>query len=188
MNPILLDVPQQIETARLIVRCPRPGDGEVVHEGVVESLAELRAWPASLPWAISEPSVEASEIFCRQGHADYMARTNLPMLLFLKKGNVYVGSSGMHSLDWPLRKFEVGYWCRTRFHNQGLATEAVAAIVELALTGLKARRLTCLPDAENLPSRRVAERAGFVLEGIMRRDRATPEGELRDTCLYAIAR
>lgn len=33
---------------------------------------------------------------------------------------------------------------------------------------------------------RIAERAGFTLEGSMRHERATPHGELRDTCLCAI--
>jgi len=52
MKPILRDIPEFFETERLIVRCPRPGDGQLVHEAVVETLRDLRAWPASLPWAM----------------------------------------------------------------------------------------------------------------------------------------
>jgi hypothetical protein len=44
--PILINVPAEIETPRLLLRCPRAGDGVVVHEAVVESLQELRAWSA----------------------------------------------------------------------------------------------------------------------------------------------
>lgn len=182
------EIAEQIETERLLIRCPRAGDGAAVCEAVRETLADLRAWPASLPWALAEPSVDSSEAFCREGHAAYRARTDLPMLLFLKAGNVYVGGSGLHRIDWRLPKFEIGYWCRKRFQGQGLMTEAVAAIAAFALGGLGARRVTSLPDAANLPSRRVAERAGFLLEGIMRSERVTPAGEARDTCLYAIAR
>ncbi len=185
MNPLLRDIPEQFETERLVIRCPRAGDGAMVHAGVAESLAALRAWPASLPWAMGEPSVAASEAFCREGQAAFLARQHLPMLLLLKDGGDYVGGSGLHHIDWATPKFEIGYWCRPRFQGQGLVGEAVAAIVRLAFDQLGARRLTCLPDAANTASRRVAERAGFVLEGIMRHERCAPDGTLRDTCLYA---
>ena len=51
---------------------------------------------------------------------------------------------------------------------------------------LRARRIECFTDADNLPSRRLAERCGFVLEGIMRNERVEPNGTLRNTCLYAV--
>ena len=41
-------------------------------------------------------------------------------------------------------------------------------------------------DERNLRSRRLAERAGFELEGTLRRDRLDLEGKLRNTRVYAI--
>ena len=67
--------------------------------------------------------------------------------------------------------------------GRGLATEAVIAVTEFAQSTLGARRI--LSDAENAGSRRVAERAGYVLEGIQRSNRIAPDGQLRDTCIYA---
>jgi RimJ/RimL family protein N-acetyltransferase len=188
MSPLLRDIPEQFETERLVVRCPRAGDGRAVHEAVVETLAELRAWPASLPWSLAEPSVDASELFCREGQVDFLARRQLPMLLFLKDGNVYVGGSGLHSVDWSVPRFEIGYWCRRRYQGRGLVTEAVAAITGLAFTTLGARRVASLPDERNVASRRVVERAGYTLEGVMRHERMTPDGEPCNTCLYAATR
>jgi RimJ/RimL family protein N-acetyltransferase len=188
MAPLLRDIPEQFETERLLVRCPRPGDGRAVHEAVVETLADLRAWPASLPWSLAEPSVDGSELFCREGQVDYLARRNLPMLLFLKDGNVYVGGSGLHAIDWSVPRFEIGYWCRKRYQGRGLLTEAVVAITEVAFTTLGARRVASLPDERNAASRRVVERAGYALEGVMRHERRTPDGEPRNTCLYAATR
>ena len=184
----LPEVPSRIETACLVIRAPRAGDGEVVYESVRQSLAHLRAWPASLPWALAEPSVARSEQFCRRGAASWQSRSDFPMLLFLKGGNRHVGCTGLHRVDWTVPTMEVGYWCHREFQGQGLVSEAVRAVVGLACGRLGVRRLTCLTEVENLPSRRVAERAGFVLEQVMRHERVTPGGELRDTCLYAIAR
>lgn len=54
MDDILRDIPDRIESRRLILRSPMPGDGAAVHAGVLATLAQLRAFPASMPWAMAE--------------------------------------------------------------------------------------------------------------------------------------
>ncbi len=185
-NPILIDIPERLETERLILRAPRAGDGAAVFEAVAETLVDLRKWPASLPWALIEPSVETSETFCRRGQAAFLARSDLPMFIFLKEGNVCIGGTGLHRVNWLVPKFEIGYWIRKRFHGRGVATEVVRALMRFAFSTLDAKRVEILTDMENVASRRVAENAGFALEGILHNDRITPAGELRNTCVYAV--
>lgn len=185
---ILREVPEHFETKRLLIRAPRAGDGVAVHAAVVESLAELRASGAFLPWAMGEPSLEASEVFCREGAAHYLRRTQLTMLLFEKEGGQFIGGSGLHEIDWAVPRFAIGYWCRTSQTRRGLITEAVEAITRLALEELGGRRVACHTDEENRASRRVVERAGFVLEGILRHDRISPTGVARSTCIYSRTR
>jgi RimJ/RimL family protein N-acetyltransferase len=186
MNPLLLDIPDTLETERLWIRAPRPGDGAALHEAVRASLIELRAWPASLPWAVFEPTLESSEVFCRQGQADFLARRNFPMLLFLKSNSLCIGSSGLHAVDWVVPKCEIGYWCRTGHTGQGLVSEAVKELSDFAQRHLGARRIVSLTDEDNRASRRVAERAGYRLEGLLRHERRAPDGQLRNTCIYAL--
>lgn len=185
--PILLDFPDQFESERLFIRCPRPGDGRMLYEAVKESLDSLRQQPASLPWAMAEPSLESAERFCREGHANFLSRKDLPLLLFLKDGR-FVGGSGLHRLDWSVPKFEIGYWCRSSLQNRGLITEAVQAVTTFAFDTLHARRIEILTDDLNAPSCRVCERAGFALEGTMRNERIDPDGTLRNTRIYARVR
>lgn len=187
INPILLDPPEQIETDRLLIRAPRPGDGQAFYEGVLESLAVLRAWPASIPWSVFDPSVVAYEIFCRLWDADYRARRNFPMLVFVKSSGVYAGFCGLTSFDWSVPKCEIGYWCRAQFQGKGMTTEAVKAVSTFALSNLGVRRIVSMADQENQASRKVAENAGYELEGILRNERKAPDGTLRNTCLYALA-
>ena len=130
-NPILREVLQQFETDRLLIRCPHAGDGPTVHASIVESLSELREFPASLPWAMAEPSVEASEQFCRESHANYLLRISLPMLLFLKGMHTHVGCSGLHALEWSRLRA-----ARRGFGHEGLITEAVKGITAFAFTQL----------------------------------------------------
>ena len=44
MNPILLDIPDQVETERLLLRVPQVGDGVMVNEGIRESYVFLTEW------------------------------------------------------------------------------------------------------------------------------------------------
>lgn len=186
MPPALPDLPDRFETGRLLVRAPQPGDGYAVYAAVLESLPALRAWPSALPWALQEPSPAESVAFCCDGYCRYQARTDMPMLIFRKEDNCLIGATGLHSLDWQQRHCEVGYWGRSACLGQGYFTEAVQGITQFALQRLHMRRIECLVDTANLPSRKVAERAGFRLEGIRRDDRSAPAGTPRDTCVYVV--
>jgi RimJ/RimL family protein N-acetyltransferase len=180
-------VSRELHTPRLLLRCPNAGDGKRVHEAVVETLDHLRAWPASLPWAMFEPSVSASETYCRESAAAFLRRSALVYLAFDDTGAL-VASTSLHGIDWAVPKFEVGFWCRASRQRQGLAKEAVAELVRHAFEQLGAQRVLALPDEENTSSRAVCESVGMQLEGVMRNERITPEGVLRNTCVYAAVR
>ncbi|MEN9658621.1 MAG: hypothetical protein RL571_2086 [Pseudomonadota bacterium] len=84
INSILLDFPDHFESKRLIIRSPRAGEGLAMHQAKLESITELRRYPASLPWAMHELDPADAEIYCRKSQAEFIDRTNLTMLLFLK--------------------------------------------------------------------------------------------------------
>ena len=184
---VLRQVSVELHTTRLLLRCPREGDGAAVHEAVVESLAELRAWPASLPWAMEEPSVAASEAYCRESAAAFIKRSALIYLAFDKKGTL-IASTSLHGINWNVPKFEVGFWCRSSRSGKGYTKEAIGELVRYAFESLGAHRVDSLPDEENTGSRAVCESVGMGLEGVLKHERITPEGSLRNTCVYAAAR
>jgi RimJ/RimL family protein N-acetyltransferase len=107
------------------------------------------------------------------------------MHLLLKNTETIVGSSGLHRPDWQVPKFEIGYWIRTSFQGMGYATEAVRAIAEFAFAYLRAVRVEILASARNERSCRVAERANFELEGILRNSDRHVDGSLRDTKVFS---
>lgn len=185
-DPILRHIPDHIDSPRLTIRPPRAGDGQVLFEAVRESLADLRRFPASLPWALAEPSIEVSEKFCREAEVNFLARRDLTLLLLLKESGLLVGASGLHRIDWRVPKFELGFWGRSPCHGQGLVTEGASAIVKLAFTELGARRVEALVDEANARGCRLCERLGFALEGTLRNERVDPDGTLRSTRVYAL--
>jgi RimJ/RimL family protein N-acetyltransferase len=83
-------------------------------------------------------------------------------------------------------RFEIGYWCRTRYAGQGYITEAVRGITGFALDHLDARRVEIRCDSLNRRSERVAERAGLRLEGELRNAELGADGEPRNTLVFSM--
>jgi RimJ/RimL family protein N-acetyltransferase len=185
MQPILLDVPDVIRTARLTVRCPKPGDGQRIYKAIVDSLDGLRQFPASLPWAVYEPSIDASEEFARLGYANFAARRDFPFVMLLRDTETVVGGGGIHDPRWSIPSFEVGWWGRTAYLGQGLISEGVEALMSFAFDALGARRVEAWTDDLNERSCKLCERVGMHHEGTLRHSRITPDGQLRDTRVYA---
>lgn len=182
-DPILLEIPDQFESDRLTLRVPRAGDGPGVNAAVMDSLETLRPW---MPWAQAAPSVEQSEINCRRAWGQFLLRQDIVLRLYLKGSGTCIGSAGLHEIDWSIPKFEIGYWVGRRHEGNGYATEAVRAIADFAIRTLGANRLEIRTDSRNLPSRRVAEKAGFELQTTLQNAARDVAGRLCDMCLYAV--
>jgi RimJ/RimL family protein N-acetyltransferase len=78
---------------------------------------------------------------------------------------------------------EIGYWLGEEHWGHGIATEAVAAVTRHAVERFGLTRIFALPFAWNPASCRVLEKAGYVLEGRLRRS-AVKDGRIVDQLLY----
>jgi RimJ/RimL family protein N-acetyltransferase len=183
VEPLLIELPTEILTPRMRLVPPAPGDGLGVNRAIAESFPELNRW---MDWASTMPTLIESERFVRDSAARFLRREDLPLFLRKRDSGEFIGASGMHRIDWQVPRFEIGYWCRTSMVGRGYVGEAVAAITRFAFERLGAARVEIRTDSQNARSFRVAERLGFRLEGIMRRDARTPQGTLRDTRLYSM--
>ncbi len=79
---------------------------------------------------------------------------------------------------------EVGYWLGEAFWGRGITTEALVAVTHYAINNHALTRLFALPFAHNKASCRVLEKAGYVLEGRLRRS-AIKAGAIVDQFQYA---
>jgi RimJ/RimL family protein N-acetyltransferase len=79
---------------------------------------------------------------------------------------------------------EVGYWIGEACWGRGIATEALQLFTAHAFRNLSMLRLFAVPFADNRPSIRVLEKAGFQFEGILRCS-CVKYGHPRDQAMYA---
>jgi ribosomal-protein-alanine N-acetyltransferase len=79
----------------------------------------------------------------------------------------------------------VGYWLLAEARGKGLASHAVRLITRWAFEELGMQRVSLLADPRNEASLRVAERAGFTREGVLR-SWAEVNGERVDQVSYSL--
>ena len=90
---------------------------------------------------------------------------------------------GLHG-DVERVSAEIGYWLGEAFWGRGIATEALRAVTAHAMAEHGLTRIYAVPYEWNPASARVLEKAGYVLEGRMRRS-AIKDGQIIDQLLYA---
>ena len=96
-----------------------------------------------------------------------------------------VGSVGVFPKDDVYCKSaELGYWLGEPFWRKGIMNEAVSRICEQAFSNYDIVRIFAEPFARNMGSRRVLEKAGFELEGILKKS-VFKNGVIEDSLMYA---
>jgi RimJ/RimL family protein N-acetyltransferase len=183
IEPILIDLPDEIPGERVLLRPYRPGDGAAVFEAVAESREHLRPW---MPWVDSHRTVNDSEAFARRSAASWLGREDLPIAIWSPDGARLLGSSGLHVRSWDVPHLEVGYWLRRSAEGHGYVAETVRLLARLAFETLGANRLDLRCDARNQRSAAVARRLGFVHEATLRSNARDHFGALRDTLVFAL--
>ena len=181
--PTLVDLPDELRGSRVLLRPYRADDAEQVFAAIDESRDHLRPW---VTWVDNNRSLDDVRDYCIRCQANWLLRTDLTLGIFEVASGRYLGGTGLHDPDWHLRAFEVGYWLRVTAVGHGYATESTRLLADFALSGLQAHRVALRCDARNDASRRVAERAGFSLEGRLRNVCLAPDGTMSDDLVYSI--
>ena len=96
-----------------------------------------------------------------------------------------LGGASIYDIEAEWRRASTGYWLAAHARGRGIATRAVRLLARWAFAdlGIERLQLTCGPD--NVASQRVAERAGFTREGVLR-SHLPFKGQRRDTVVFGL--
>lgn len=83
------------------------------------------------------------------------------------------------------KRVAIAYIVNPARHRQGIATEAVSAMLDFCFGELGLHRAEAFIDPDNTPSRTLAEKLGFCCEGLLR-DRLRVGDTWRSEMLYAL--
>lgn len=102
--------------------------------------------------------------------------------------NKAVGGIGLEvGQDIERISAETGYWLGEKYWGQGIVSSALKGILDYGFNTLKLERIYATPFEHNISSRKVLEKNGFLLEGILRRS-VIKYGKIYNKALYAITR
>ena len=181
--PLLAPLPDQIVTARLVMRPWNVADAPALKALIDANLDHLRAW---MPWAMNEPSpIDVLEKRIEGFQANVRDGTDFGVGILL--GDEAIGGAGLHRRGGA-DTLEIGYWMSAPHTGRGYASEAAMALTRLAFSMPHVGRVQIRCDPRNAASASVPRRLGFAHMATLNAESLTPTGEPRDTMVWQISR
>jgi RimJ/RimL family protein N-acetyltransferase len=141
--------------------------------------------PEILQWNSSGPPTRETVVRFLRGRADWSAGDHASWAVVDAATDEVLGSVSLHSIDSEQGGAEIGYWTVPAARGRGVAALAVDAACRWAFATLAVDRIELCHAVDNPASRRVAEKAGFVLEGRLRRSYRYGDGGKHDELLWS---
>jgi ribosomal-protein-serine acetyltransferase len=151
---------------RIRVRKFRPGDEAAVYDATIESMEALLRWGYTVQGYTSEDAARAVAediALWDQGARYAFAVEELP-------GPTFVGVLDIAEIEPEKSRAGLGWWVRTSRTRQGIATAAARLVAQAAFEDLHFSLLIVYANAQNMASRRVAEKIGAILTQIRPED------------------
>jgi [ribosomal protein S5]-alanine N-acetyltransferase len=181
MEEPLITAPNEIRTARLLLRKPRVTDAALIFDAYAQDPAVTRY----LMWRPHTNVAETRAVIDR-----FLAgweKGEFCWLLFTNDTDELIGSiAARRERDG----FNLGFLLARPHWGRGYMPEAIAAVVEWAFAQPSVARVSAACDMENRASARALEKAGFVRERMLHQFSVHPNisSAPRDCFEYVITR
>ncbi|EGU34297.1 GNAT family N-acetyltransferase [Vibrio scophthalmi] len=143
----------------------------------IDYLSQWLAWPAFCQ------SEQDFRHFIQRSLHDYAEGQSLTCAI-LYQGKL-VGNCSLNSIDHDLSRAKIGYWLAQNHTGKGIITRSVLKLIDLAFNHYQIHKVELAAAVDNLPSRKVAERTGMKLEGIITNSEKVGD-RILDHAIYAI--
>ena len=170
-----------IATARLRLRPMRRDDAEGLF--LVFSDAQTMRYWSGPPHGSPLVTVEVIE----RAQMAFLAGEGIEWAITRAGDDTAVGKIGHWRWQRPHSRSEVGFILRRDLWGQGLAVEALGAVVDWGFRRLELHSIEAQLDAGNIASQKTLERVGFRREGLLRQSYFDGH-DYRDTLVYGMLR
>lgn len=140
------------------------------------------------PWAADDDTAKA-RVRARVEHSGTWRDGRVLDLAIVIDGEVAGDAQARRDPAYaPPGIFDLGIGLFADRRGRGVGTTAIRLLTAFLFDEERATRVTLSTDEDNVAMRRVAEKAGFTREGVLRGFWAVPNGPARDYVLYARTR
>ena len=181
-GPAIVKAAYRIETERLVLRCWEPKDAVMMQAAAAESREHLLPF---MPWAAEEPqTVEQKAELTRRFRSRFDSGEDYVYGIFNRDESRVLGGTGLHTRI-PGNALEIGYWLHKDYVNQGLATEASAALTKVAFELYHVGRLEIHCSVQNHASAAIPRKLGYTHEAT-RRGLGYANGRATDAMIWTL--
>jgi ribosomal-protein-serine acetyltransferase len=158
MHQVRLQVSDSIELRQIVHK-----DAQELTEVIDRNRPYLRVW---LPWLDKNTTIHDTSLFIDRS-IEQAEDGNGLTLAIVCDGNLG-GVIGQRYVDSLNRQTEIGYWIDAGLQGRGIVTRSTARLTDYAFRKQDCNRVMLHCAVGNVKSRAVAERLGFVQEGVLR--------------------
>lgn len=174
MEPLRLRVNDDIELVQL-----REEDAEAAFSAIEENRTFIGTW---LPWVDEIKTIEDEHRFI----ASLAEKTNGEKAFGIWHKKTFVGSIGLHAIDEKNQKTSIGYWLAESSNGSGIMTLCVKRMLRYCFEDLRLNRVFIGHATNNVKSKAVIERCGFVQESPLLRSFEKVRGSFLDYSGYSM--
>lgn len=120
-------------------------------------------------------------------YRDNINNTNRIDVVFDCNGEI-IAMGGLTGIDNAVKKAELYIFVNPNLHRSGIGTKATACLCKYGFDELGLNKIYLKTNSNNISARRVYEKCGFKIEGVLRADCMTTDGQLIDRVCYGLFR
>jgi ribosomal-protein-serine acetyltransferase len=137
-------------------------------------------------WCRPDLTVDEGRRWVEAQVSAFAARTAFEFVILALDGG-FLGGCGLNQIDEENHRANLGYWVRSSATGRGVATAAIQQLVQWAFNHTALVRLEVVVSTQNAASLRVAEKAGALSEGVLKK-RLLLHGIWHDAAMLSFVR
>jgi RimJ/RimL family protein N-acetyltransferase len=174
--------PTEITAGTLLLRPFRPSDIPEVHAACQDPA--LQRWvPVPVPYT----RADAEEFVGRTCPTGWDRGEEATFAVLDAVSARLLGCVALHGASRADGLASIGFWCAPEARGRGVTTQAVRVVCRWAFAACDRARIEWYAEVGNHASRRVAEKAGFTIEGVLR-SRLLHRGRRTDAWIGSLLR
>lgn len=140
-------------------------DADALFKLTMASKPYLREW---LGWLDYTETVEDSRQNIEGRIKGLMETGGYPKSFAIVYQGELAGTIGFNDIDRGIKCGTVGYWLGQEFQGKGIMSQALETVIDYGFRDLKLDKIEIRVATENMKSRALPERFGFLEEGVLR--------------------
>lgn len=177
-----MSTPTHLTEEGIHIRPYTASDVDALHDAVAESIDALSVW---LDWARDGYDRSDAQAWVRSRSQAWARKDAYSFAVVDAETGRFLGGVGLNQINQAHATANLGYWTRSSETGRGVASTAAVLAARFGLDTVGLNRVEILVPAGNAPSLSVAENAGAVREGTLRR-RLVIGDEVHDAVCFSI--